>query len=45
MGMFQKKKTSGEFERIRPENKGSVMRSIGIVFVAHDHFQYILTES
>lgn len=34
MGMFQKKKTSGEFERIRPENKGSVMRSIGIVFVA-----------
>ena len=34
MGMFQKKKTSGEFERIRPENKNSVMKSIGIVFVA-----------
>ncbi len=32
MGMFQKKKSSGEFERIRPENNGSVMKSIGIVF-------------
>ena len=32
MGMFQKKRTSGEFERIRPENNGSIMKSFGIVF-------------
>lgn len=34
MGIFQKKKANDDIERIRPENKNSIMRSIGIVFVA-----------
>lgn len=34
MGIFQKKKAKDDIERIRPESKNSVMKSIGIVFVA-----------
>lgn len=34
MGIFQKKKANDDIERIRPDNKNSIMRSIGIVFAA-----------
>ena len=34
MGIFQKKKQNDDIERIRPENKNGIMRSIGIVFAA-----------